>query len=264
MDCLVIGTNLKVRLPNLITTLKSIDSCTKELVNKMVSIDAFQQHETQYEISDCKELQDYCQQNRWELLIHSKLGMCDNIMYAVDKITSEYLLYCEDDIILTGIPSITEIKKYSKVEDRELGFINMTIGDWRQYDTTKLAKKINEKANVFSLNNAILVHQPEQDYRGSWFIAFPVAVFNSCIFKEVIKSTKKNQVGIQIEQAMTNEWFRLEYDKKYFKCVYFKDIYQQYSLFTESNVFRILETNSHVQDNRAQPPGVLLNYCFHS
>jgi len=265
MDCLVIGTNIKVRLPNLITTLKSIDSCTKELVNKIVSIDVFKKEQTVFEISNCQELEEYCRENKWRVLMHEKLGMCENILWGLKYIKSKYVLYSEDDVIITSIPTITDIRDNSNLLGRELGFINMTMGGWNKDKKLEIATKINDKTNVFSVNNGIFVHQDEE-LRNGFFISFPVAIYNSELFQKLLKSTKESQLNIQIEQAMTNEWFRLEYDKKYYKLVYLKNIYEKTQgllKFKPKTILNVLEGNTHVEHNRSQRQGVLWDYWFH-
>ena len=95
-SCFVIGTTLNDRLENMLTTLKTIDSQHFSFKKKILSLDDFGEGLNE-------EIKNYTNMNNWLVLCEVRGGMVENQLRALNKIETEWVLYCEDDVIVEKI-----------------------------------------------------------------------------------------------------------------------------------------------------------------
>jgi hypothetical protein len=121
-SCFVIGTTIPEREENMIKTLSSIDKENFPFIIKYLSIDDFGQG-----LSD--NIKNYVESNGWVVLIEPKGGMVKNQLKALNKIDSEWVLYCEDDVIVEKLPNLEQIDDLLN-KNHKVGIISLTGGGY--------------------------------------------------------------------------------------------------------------------------------------
>ena len=101
-SCFVIGTTLANRQNSMINTLKSIDNQNFPFKIKILSIDDFGEGLS-------KEVQHYTENNGWRLILDKRGGMVQNQIRALNYIDSDWVFYCEDDVVVEKIPTLQKI-----------------------------------------------------------------------------------------------------------------------------------------------------------
>jgi hypothetical protein len=132
-SCFVIGTTIPEREENMIKTLSSIDKENFPFIIKYLSIDDFGQG-----LSD--NIKNYVESNGWVVLIEPKGGMVKNQLKALNKIDSEWVLYCEDDVIVEKLPNLEQIDDLLN-KNHKVGIISLTGGGYN--DNINQSKILN-------------------------------------------------------------------------------------------------------------------------
>lgn len=212
-SCFVLATTLRHREEKTLETLISIDSNNFFFVDKILSIDDFGE-------GISIDVEDYCKSNNWVILIDKGRGMVYNQIKALNKIKTEWVLYCEDDVIVEKLPNIEQIKKLLK-ENSRVGIISMTGGGYNSHDNHDKIRE-NIKKDIIRVDDDIFWYR-DPSLRNEWFFEFPTMIVKTKIFKDCIDTSLKNFTNIQIEQSYTQSYFHLNYHIEYDRYTWSRD-----------------------------------------
>lgn len=221
-SCFVIGTSLSIRVENLIMTLKSIDEKNFNFEKKILSIDDFGNGVS-------KEVTDYCELNSWLVLNEPAKGMVQNQIKALNNIDTEWVLYCEDDVIIEKLPTINQITELININNK-VGMISMTGGGYNTHiNHDKILENI--KNDIIQIGDDEIFWFRDPSLSNEWFFEFPSTFVKTDIFKNCITTSLTKFTSIQIEESYTKSYFHLGYNTEYDKYTWSRDFvnYLDYS-----------------------------------
>lgn len=213
-SCLIIGTTLSHRVDKLIETMISIDKENFDFESKFLSIDDFGEN-----LSD--KIKTYSNNNNWSIIVGEKKGMVNNQIRGLNNIKTEWVLYCEDDVLVEKLPSNEQLKKlHDKIND--VGIVSLTGGGYRP-DKEVLDNIVNPDNHVIVGNDETFWFRDPKHNNG-WFFEFPILFVKTDIFNNCINESLNNFKGIQIEQSYTKSYFNLGYHEKYKRYSWVKNL----------------------------------------
>lgn len=241
-SCFVLGTTLKHREQKMLETLISIDVNNFNFIDKILSIDDFGE-------GTSINVEEYCRNNNWEILIDEKKGMVNNQIKALKKIKTEWVLYCEDDVIVEKLPNIEQIKKLLEKKNN-VGIISMTGGGYDSHNNHDEIRK-NLINDIVKVDGDIFWYR-DPLLRNDWFFEFPTMIVKTQIFKDCIDTSLKIFKNIQIEQSYTKSYFHLNYHTKYDRYTWSRDFTEKldYSKNIEYLLSEICENYIYIKHNR--------------
>jgi len=227
-SCFIIGTTIPHRVDKLIETMISIDKEEFGFESKILSIDDFGEGVP-------NKLKEYTDNNYWTVITGQPKGMVNNQQRALSNIDDEWVLYCEDDVLVEKLPTKEQLKElHSKVDN--VGLVSLTGGGYKtemaipghpSY-TPQLAKEILD--NITNSDNHVIVGDDETfwfrepKFNNGWFFEFPSLFLKTDIFKTCINKSLSDFKGSQIEQSYTRSYFSLGYHQKYKRYTWVKNI----------------------------------------
>lgn len=229
-SCFIIGTTLSHRIENMLITLKTIDLKNFPFKTKILSLDDFGEGVRE-------DIKSYTELNNWIILNEPTEGMVKNQIRALNEIETEWVLYCEDDVIIENLPTYEQIEDLLN-KNSKVGIISMTGGG---YDDNINHNEIldNIKKDYIKVGEDEIFWFRDPSLSNSWFFEFPTTFVKTKIFKNCIKTSLDNFKSIQIEQSLTKSYFYLGYHNEYDKYTYVRD-FNNHLDFNE-NVKSLLE-----------------------
>lgn len=213
-SCFVIGTTLSHRIENMLMTLKTIDSNNFPFQTKILSLDDFGDG-----VSD--DIKHYTGLNNWVVLNEPRKGMVQNQIKALNKIETDWVLYCEDDVIIEKLPTIEQIEQLLNINDR-VGTISMTGGGYND--------NINQNEILHNIKNDFIKVGEDDIFwfrnpslSNAWFFEFPSMFVKTKIFKNCIDTSLNMFKSIQIEQSYTKSYFHLGYHVEFDRYTWTRD-----------------------------------------
>ena len=206
-SCFIIGTTLSHRVENMLTTLKTIDSNNFPFNIKILSLDDFGEGVR-------VDIEEYAKLNNWLILNEPKKGMVQNQLKALNNIESEWVLYCEDDVMVEKLPTIKQIE-FLLNNNNKVGMISLTGGGYNA-DVINHDKILdNIKNDVIKVGDDDIFWFRDPSLHNAWFFEFPTMFVRTNIFKDCINTSLSNFKSTQIEKSYTKSYFHLRYHNKY-------------------------------------------------
>jgi hypothetical protein len=237
--------------------MKSIDKENFGFESKILSIDDFGEG-----ISE--EVKKYTDSNNWTVLMGEPSGMVNNQLRALSIIDDEWVLYCEDDVLVEKLPTKEQLEElHSKVDD--IGLVSLTGGGYMtemaipghpRY-SPKLAEEILD--NIKNPDNHVIVDGDDATFwyrnpkfNNGWFFEFPSLFIKTDIFNTCINTSLTRFKGRQIEQSYTMSYFSLGYHEKYKRYTWAKNInnHLDFNRPTADLLGDISGSLIHIQHNR--------------
>jgi len=229
-SCFVIGTTLHHRVENMLMTLKIIDMSNFPFKTKILSLDDFGEGVR-------SDIEEYVKLNNWVILNEPKKGMVGNQIKSLNKIESEWVLYCEDDVIVEKLPTIKQIEDLLN-KNNKVGIISMTGGGYN--DNINQDQILNNiKNDTIKVGDDDIFWFRNPSLTNNWFFEFPSMFIKTKIFKDCIDCSLSNFKSIQIEESYTKSYFHLGYHNEYDKYTWVKDFNNH--LDYEENVKSLLD-----------------------
>jgi len=214
IDCIVVGTTIVSRKRNLLEALESIDNKapTNLLSHRLISIDDFGEGVTE---QDKEAFKKY----KFDYFVEKRRGMVVSLRQALDKVSSEWVLYCEDDLTLRWLPTMEDFTKALAVDfgDRTCGILGLNVGGYSPQHLLEIDKVFNDRTQYTMLSNEWCAMKRHEQYRNNFFIDFPATFMRTDLLKMCIDKCVEDSHGREIEHGITQAWFDLELDKKFFK-----------------------------------------------
>lgn len=221
ISCLMITTNIKNRLHLLDKTIKSVqNACNFDLMQKILSIDVFENEKELY----------YFTKYKWKI-IHGvcagKRGIAENQIRGTSLISSNYVFYSEDDILINKIPELDTLKKiesYVFPDGKKIGYIcyNTHIYEFPLKAPETHREYINDKNNYISINGDLFLRKSIL-IKDEYFLNFPAAIIKTELFRKMQEHIKNNYSGKGIETFFSKSWFDLKFDEEYEVLIYVKN-----------------------------------------
>lgn len=213
LDLLLITTNIENRLPLLDNTVQSIERNGREFTRKVMSIDMFPGGKPVSYFDRYKKL-------GWTIVSGESVpvrGMVENQRRGLEHIKSDFVFYCEDDIVINKVPSLDSLHR---IKER-LGFIcyNTHIAVNTQQATIDRINFVKQDLNyIVASDDVFLVKKPL--LRDPYYLNFPAAIIRTKAFKGIHAIMDTELRGLGVEPAMTEGWFILGFDKNLDTFVY--------------------------------------------
>ena len=242
-SCFIIGTTLPHRMENMLTTLKTIDSNNFPFNVKILSLDDFGD-------GIKVEVEEYTKANNWLILNDPGNGMVKNQIKALNKIETEWVLYCEDDVILEKLPTIEQIELLLN-KNSKVGIISMTGGGYNNHiNHDRILDNI--KKDVIKVGDDDIFWFRDPSLSNAWFFEFPSMFVKTKIFKNCIDTSLTNFKSIQIEQSYTKSYFHLGYHIEYDRYTWTRDFnnHLNYDTDVESLLGDICDKLVYIKHNR--------------
>jgi len=242
-SCFIIGTTLPHRMENMLTTLKTIDSNNFPFNVKTLSLDDFGD-------GIKVEVEEYTKANNWLILNDPGNGMVKNQIKALNKIETEWVLYCEDDVIIEKLPTIEQIELLLN-KNSKVGIISMTGGGYNNHiNHDRILDNI--KKDVIKVGDDDIFWFRDSSLSNAWFFEFPSMFVKTKIFKNCIDTSLTNFKSIQIEQSYTKSYFHLGYHIEYDRYTWTRDFnnHLNYDTDVESLLGDVCDKLVYIKHNR--------------
>jgi hypothetical protein len=227
-SCFIIGTTLSHRVDKLIETMNSIDKQNFEFESKVLSLDDFGENIP-------IKVKNYAENNQWLIIIGEANGMVNNQIRALNCIHTDWVLYCEDDVLIEKLPTVDQLIELNDQIDN-LGLVSLTGGGYEieiakpghPRFSVEMEREVLD--NIKNPNNHIIVGDDETfwyrnpKFNNGWFFEFPTLFIQKQIFENCINNSLRQFKGYQIEQSYTKSFFNLGYDKKFKRFTWVRNI----------------------------------------
>jgi hypothetical protein len=233
-DLLVITTTDYEKQKMVLTAIKSIDNQNFPFINKIMSIDDFGNPLT-------PELLEYLDNNNWKYILHARVGMCENIEIGLKECTSDWLLYSEDDVVVNGLPLISDFDIIENKTNKKLGILSLLSSRGTGFLTDRFETFKNEISKVENYVNEdnFSAWIRNENTIDDYFIEFPITFINLNLFKKLFEYANSNLQGYQIEQGLTRAFIDGGFKNEYTKVNYLKPV--DISVFEPLNYWDIME-----------------------
>jgi len=230
-------------MENMLTTLKTIDSNNFPFNVKTLSLDDFGD-------GIKVEVEEYTKANNWLILNDPGNGMVKNQIKALNKIETEWVLYCEDDVIIEKLPTIEQIELLLN-KNSKVGIISMTGGGYNNHiNHDRILDNI--KKDVIKVGDDDIFWFRDSSLSNAWFFEFPSMFVKTKIFKNCIDTSLTNFKSIQIEQSYTKSYFHLGYHIEYDRYTWTRDFnnHLNYDTDVESLLGDVCDKLVYIKHNR--------------
>ena len=218
---LLLATDTPNRLDLLDNALMSLELQGYPFKEKILSVDLMDKDVPN---AAMKSLLQVYQERNWKVVVgrcSGHRGMLNNILRGVSQITTDCLMYSEDDIVVNKIPySIPDI-----FSDSRVGYVcyNTHVHDLGipTGSEPKLAF-INDKSNYRSLSNGNFFLIKGAVLKDNYYLNLPVMISKTAIFKKLLEYASSHCQSLGMEPALTKAWFDLGFDKTHDVAIYVK------------------------------------------
>lgn len=214
----VITTNHPKRFDLLTKTISSIEKNNINNIPKILSVDEFPNFKTDFDFFS------KIQQKGWQITFKKHSGnnsMVTNQLNLLEKVNTEWILYCEDDVTFKNIPSL---KSCNEILKPEIGFISMNA-HVHEFPTNETLKYCLDDSNYKKIENYILLSKDSKIFQHKWYFNYP-----SCfIRKEHLKfmlydsSNRYKNSSYSIEEGLSYSWL-INFDKLYKNYIILQDL----------------------------------------
>ena len=186
-SCFIIGTTIEHRVDNLIETMGSIDKENFDFESKILSIDDFGGG-----LPD--KLKKYTDNNDWLVVIGPANGMVNNQVRALENINTEWVLYCEDDVLVEKLPTKEQLNElHNKVNN--IGLVSLTGGGYHIRQPEIVLDNIKNPDNHIIVGENETFWYRDPNLNNGWFFEFPSLFIKTDIFKTCINKSRDEPSG---------------------------------------------------------------------
>lgn len=225
LGCMVLATNVRSRLHLLENAIQSIEAVRGDAIGeKVLSVDLF----------PGEEPVKYFDKFGWKVVsgpCAGRNGMQINQQRGLSALSSEYVFYSEDDIVVDRIPSwasIAALIENRQQAGRKLGFVcyNTHIASLPDKAPQDRVRFVNSTGNYLRVNGECYLLKSTV-LKDEYYLNFPVAIVHRDSFLDMHRYAATHCTGLGIEPAMTTAWFGLGMDAQKDVLVYVKPDCQQ-------------------------------------
>lgn len=205
----VITTNHPKRFDLLTKTIDSIEKNDVRDITKILSVDEFSNFKTDFDFFS------KIQEKGWEITFKNHSGknsMVTNQFNLLEKVKTEWILYCEDDVTFKNIPNF---KICNQILKPETGFISMNA-HVHEFPNNETLKYCFNNSSYKNIEDYVLMYKDSKIFQHKWFFNYP-----SCfIRKEHLKfmllesSDRYKNSNYSIEEGLSYSWL-INFDKLY-------------------------------------------------
>jgi hypothetical protein len=218
---LLLATDTPNRLDLLDNALMSIEHQKYPFQEKVLSVDLMDKDAPN---SSVQVILDKYEERNWKVVFgrcSGHRGMLNNILRGLSRISGDYLLYSEDDIVVNRIPyDISCIFRESKIGyicyNTHIHDLGIPVGS-----EPKLAF-INNQNNYRVIGNGDLFLIKGLVLKDNYYLNLPVMISKTEIFKKLLEYASSHCQSLGMEPALTKAWFDLGFDKTHDVAVYVK------------------------------------------
>ena len=225
---LVITTTIKSRFNLLSNTIDSIERAGKGILDqKILSIDIVEGHPFQ------KKNFERFEKLGWFLVTGAclgKRGMANNMLRGLNNVDGDFVLYCEDDVVLHRIPTREHIEDFFG-EGKMGAIVYNTHANppWITKGVESKVSYINDRSNYFGEEEDWFLNKG-MPIKDEYWICFPCAMMRTITFRGLLDYACSNCLNMGMEPGMTKAWFALGYDKWPVVMYVKKDIFECFPL----------------------------------
>lgn len=221
--------------------LKYLEDCINSLEpnyfdQKILSIDEFGNHKFP------NELKEKYENLGWELVIDNHQSKLGSLINSLDKVTSDFVFYQEDDIIV-NLPDKNFILNQldTTYTNRQCGWISLNLGGAQTDLKNRVyADLIRCEDNKILSTEEYFSFLREEEVKNDWFFEFPSIFIDKNIFQKNLSIMKNLGLydNYSVEQNLTKIWFQSNMDKQYYKCCVAKNNLKEVLLNTPDSVMQ--------------------------
>jgi hypothetical protein len=198
----MITTNHPKRFKILEKAINSIEKLKNKQIRKILSVDEFPQFRTN------KEFFDKFSKTGWEVFFKKHTGrnsMVTNQLNLLNKINTEWILYCEDDITFKEIPPFTILEK---ILTKENGFLSLT-GHVHEFPSSETLEYSRNKENYIDIGEYQILKKDPSVFQTKWFLNFPSCFIRKDHLVDVLRYSSNRFAGssYSIEEGLSYAWF---------------------------------------------------------
>lgn len=182
--------------------------------NKIIGIDEIQDNKLS------KETLNLLYNLNFNIDIHPCMGMVSNLGSVIELTKSEWVLYCEDDVILNNFPDINELLEFINNNfSGEVGIIDFiqVPGTFWNHDTSVYFKENFMNDSKHKILKDFRLFERDNNYYDIYFINFPIILIRRDIFTSCYLYALDNCKGQQIEKGFTIAFYAMGYFNFYKK-----------------------------------------------
>lgn len=204
-----IGTDREDRIKMLGNVLLDNQNILKIYNNIMISLDCFNGNPIPDDLL-----------NKFKIIQGSYRSQVKNISNMLNNITSEWILYCEDDTVIDYLPDENSLNIIlnNKIEDRECGMLSMNAGGSTFCWTSGNKGDLTDPSLIIKSSDNYIILLRDESKRSNYFFSMPGVFIRKEIFEKLHNYCIINYKNSQIECALSKAWFDLGIDKKYYKA----------------------------------------------
>lgn len=183
-------------------------------VNKIIGIDQIQHYclskKTLNLLSNLNFIKDS----------HPCIGMVSNLGSVIELAKSEWVLYCEDDVVLNSFPDFDELLEFINNNfSGEVGIIDFiqAPGTFWNNHTSVCFKENFMNENNHKVFKDFRLFERDNNYFDMYFINFPIILIRRDIFTSCYLYALDNCKGQQIEKGFTIAFYAMGYFNFYKK-----------------------------------------------
>lgn len=208
VSCVMLSTAKRINW--LSQSIDSIDLLNFNFKEKILSIDEFDG----YKIDD--DLIKKYTEKGWIIDIVSLKSKHIALQRVVNMVTSDYVFYAEDDVLITKLP--TEINEIlSNIENnRVCGILSMNLGGSKLDYPKHMGDMPSWLDNTIFDNNEIIAFLRLESEASKWFLEFPSVFFNVKMLRTILTTPQLS--NNMIEEGLTKSYFDNNCDKEYYKA----------------------------------------------
>jgi hypothetical protein len=197
----LITTNHPKRFDVLLKTINSFDKEQTKDIKKILSVDKFPTIKTDF--SFFKKIQEM----GWSVVYKEHTGknsMVTNQQNLLSFVETEWLLYCEDDVVLRDIPPVDTLKK---MLTQETGFVSLNahVHEFPNISTIQYCRK-NENYN--NVDDFCLLKKNKETFQHKWYFNFPSCFVRKQDLKFILEDATNNYCNshYSIEEGLSYSW----------------------------------------------------------
>ena len=197
----IITTNHPKRFDTLLKTINSFEKNQTKDIKKILSVDKFPTIETDFSFFNNFE------QMGWKVVYKDHTGknsMVTNQQNLLNFVDTEWLLYCEDDVILRDIPSVDSLKK---ILTKETGFVSLNahVHEFPTNDTIQYCK---QNKNYTNIDDFCLLKKDKEVFQHKWYFNFPSCFVRKQDLLFILENASNNYCNshYSIEEGLSYSW----------------------------------------------------------